>query len=783
MNSLPPATDSGTATVIDRLVEHLRTRDVTLDGQERPAAILWTDPTGEWRGAMDLLRTRLQELLTLGDYRPDTRAGPAIWLRCVVDRTLEEPRWPDDRAPIIYLPDVARQQFRAGEECPDSLKPIVELLYRGTLWHQPNGNDWTLMAFLTSSRALGLDIARDRATAEALLRALPEIALTPVAQLEGRHLQADDFDRMLTDDVVRDLLRWMGAPDETRDRFGANGWEAFRNRCREELDFDPGREADVVAGERLGRGEGPWGRLWERFAEAPSSYAGIAELLERSRPVDEMFLEPSRWPDLNEQDEAAVRQALADLSNTTHNDAGETLLRLEDEHGKRRDWVWARMGLSPMALVLKPLSRLAEVTRTSLGGNTPDELAQVYMDRGWQADAAAWEALSEVLTSDETLVSGVVRHLLKPWLEESARAFQSALGRAPLPGHDGDVSPIEAREDECLLFADGLRFDLGLRLAVRLETAGYRVNIQHRWAALPTVTATAKPAVTPVESQIRGESLGDNFEAVFEHSGKTVDARNLRTAMREAGYQILDSGVPDAPMSHPARGWVESGDIDTLGHKLHKRMARQIPEELERLVEHIKGLLAAGWKSVRVVTDHGWLLLPGGLPQVDLPKHLTESRWARCAVIQGDSTPDVPRVPWYWNTSQWFAAAPGICCFNKSPEYAHGGLSIQECLIPDLIVESAGEQGARASILSITWRGLRCFVEASFQGGAVIADLRLEQPGGESVVAMPKSVEGDGAVSLVLADDEYEGATLVLVLLDESSRILAQQPTRTGIDL
>ena len=49
-------------------------------------------------------------------------------------------------------------------------------------------------AFLTSRKTLDLDVAGDRATAEALLRALEEVALAPVAQLEGRHLEADDFE-------------------------------------------------------------------------------------------------------------------------------------------------------------------------------------------------------------------------------------------------------------------------------------------------------------------------------------------------------------------------------------------------------------------------------------------------------------------------------------------------------------------------------------------------------------------------------------------------------------
>ena len=193
--------------------------------------------------------------------------------------------------------------------------------------------------------------------------------------------------------------------------------------------------------------------------------------------------------------------------------------------------------------------------------------------------------------------------------------------------------------------------------------------------------------------------------------------------MQSRGYQVLTSNAIDWPKGEPARGWGETGDIDTLGHQLGSRIARQIPEELDRLTNRITELLDAGWQNIRVVTDHGWLLLPGGLPKVDLPKHLTETRWSRAAVIVGESAPDVMRVPWYWNSAQSFATPPGSACFNKSDEYAHGGLSIQECLIPDILVERVGGVAVSASIRSITWRGLRCYVEAQTSG--VWRDCRL----------------------------------------------------------
>jgi hypothetical protein len=434
-----------------------------------------------------------------------------------------------------------------------------------------------------------------------------------------------------------------------------------------------------------------------------------------------------------------------------------------------------------MAAVLEPLRRLADAVPRAIAGSSPKELASVYVDHGWKADAAALEAVARAPPADEHVVGSAVRHLLLPWTEESARVFQAVVEARGLPT-PGEQGRVQADEDGCLLFADGLRYDLGQRLAERLEGRGMRVTVRHRWAAAPTVTATAKPGVTPVANLVRGATLGEEFGATLAPNGLPADARNLRAAMQRQGYQILGSDSFDVPQSSPARGWVEAGEIDALGHKLGGRLARQLDEELERLCDRIASLLECGWKSVRVVTDHGWVLVPGGLPKVDLPKHLTASRWARCAVISGSAQPDVPRHPWTWNTAHSFAYAPGVACFNKTEEYAHGGLSLQECLTPDILVERIGAPTLHATIASVTWRGMRCFVEIASSSRGVLADLRLDQPLGPSVVAAAKPVEPDGSVSLVLAGDEHEQSSLVLVLLDDSGQILAQMATRVGVD-
>src|SRR5271157_1175824 len=120
-----------------------------------PAAVLWTDADSQWRPVVEHLHGLMPELLTLGEYAAETRTGPAIWLRCVIEAAVRADKfpdlaWPAGTVPVIYMPGVSRQTLRAVEECPDALKPLVELQYRGAVWTQKNGKDWTVRAFLLS---------------------------------------------------------------------------------------------------------------------------------------------------------------------------------------------------------------------------------------------------------------------------------------------------------------------------------------------------------------------------------------------------------------------------------------------------------------------------------------------------------------------------------------------------------------------------------------------------------------------------------------------------------
>lgn len=754
-----------------------------------PAAVLWTDTDGQWRPLVERLRGLMPELLTLGDYEAETRTGPMIWLRCAIEPAVRAERfpdltWPADTVPVIYMPGVSRQTLRAVEECPDALKPLVELQYRGTVWTQKNGKDWTIRAFLVSDDGgLGLDVAEDKLTLQAMQGALSQLAVTPAARLRSKRLEAEDFDRLMIGDTPRDLLLWLGDPDSTRGQWDEGKWSAFRNRCRQDYGFDPEADGEIVGGEKLGERKDAWYGVWERFAESPALYPGVVDLLRRAKPKGTLIFEKEPWPDENDSMEYELRAQVMKVGSMKPAEARQRLEQLEIEHGPRRKWVWARLGMCSLANALEHMALLAKRTTTTLGGFSADAMATLYAEGGYLADDGAMRALACVKTAEDTAaVQQAVRSVYLPWLEDTARHFQECVAAKPLPAV-AQQERVTADTGECILFADGLRFDIGQRLMAMAGERRLEASAGWRWASLPTVTATAKPAVSPVAGKLRGGRLEADFSPETADTGGGLSIDRFRRFLSAEGFQVLGPADAGDARSSNARGWTEYGQFDKLGHSLQAKLAERIEDQLDLLLERVQGLLEAGWRRVRVVTDHGWLLVPGGMPKAELPKYLAESRWSRCASIKDSSHVEVPVAGWSWNPQERFAYAPGVHCFVAGQEYAHGGVSLQECLVPVLVFASTGAPaGMVVTVSEVQWVGLRCRVSVQPTAEGLLADLRTKPNVPNSSITEPKALDADGKAALLIADESLEGTMASLVIVDASGRVVCKEATTVGGD-
>ncbi|MBM3873109.1 MAG: hypothetical protein FJ382_05130 [Verrucomicrobia bacterium] len=106
---------------------------------------------------------------------------------------------------------------------------------------------------------MGLDLTLDARTREAVQRALPSLINEPVAGLQGRRLEAEDFDRPVVGDPVRDVLMWMNDPAGCAQRWSGARWSTFRDVCRREFILDLAEAGAVL----LSGGYG-WDDVWRR---------------------------------------------------------------------------------------------------------------------------------------------------------------------------------------------------------------------------------------------------------------------------------------------------------------------------------------------------------------------------------------------------------------------------------------------------------------------------------------------------------------------------------------
>jgi hypothetical protein len=774
--------------VLDALLASLqKAADFNRDDVVPPAAILWPDEKQEWERLVPRLRTVVPHLLVFGPYDKANRTGPAIWLRCILAGKVTEITWAPGTVPIIYLPGVSRSTLRATEDCPNELKPLAELQYRGVFWSQVNARDWTISAFLqTEKGGLHLTVAKDQATATSIRRALEKLADVPVADLQAKsaagELTATYFDSLISDDLVDDLLSWLADPSGTRNRWEPGRWETLCSRCVADYGFDPARDGELVGAEKLGvQPRAVWKTAWKRFAAGPARYAGLEALLRKAKPQPGgamLFDRPEEyWPQDNEAEEAALRQALLDLAGEPVSQARSTLLDLEARHGPRREWVWARLNRSPLAQAVQHLATLAEVTANPLTGATTADLVKAYTDGGWKADAAVLDALAAVARpTDQEAVNTAVAHVYTPWLRDAAELFQRRVKDAPLPGREAPRLD-EVAPGTCVLFADGLRYDVAQKLVALLSGRVGAVQMRHQFVALPSVTPTAKPAVSPVAGRIKGTPAGEEFCPCVAADDKDLTPDRFRKLLADAGVQFLAANEAG---DSTGRAWTEFGNVDRTGHDEGTGLARRVPELLARLVLRVEALLAAGWQEVRVVTDHGWLLLPKGLPRSDLPKYLTATRWRRCAVVKPTATVDLPCFSWFWSDDVRIACPPGIDCFMTGEEYHHGGLSLQECVVPQLVIRPGGAATVSAKIESFKWSRFRCRVQVAGEFASCKVDLRDRAADPATSLVGAKAVARDGTAALVVADDSREGTATMLVLLDAIGNVIDKLPVTVG---
>jgi hypothetical protein len=747
----------------------------------KPEVILWLDPDNHWTDVIEVLQGELPQLLIYGDYAPSKKKGPSIWIKCMVAKMLPEANWPNGLIPIIYLPGFSKNDFRNVEEAGLNLQPLIEYQYTGVLFLQENGKEWTILAFLENPiNGLGLKVAKDSATKEALKKSLP-VTFQDADVFQGRSILDEDYlNNLLFPDLTPNILKWMCKGDVFLKQMDDVRREVFINLCKNQYEFDPDHRDIISISRKLGEQKGNWRYIWQMYANAPKKYPEIEEFLRSAKPDDlsvGVFAIPEEsWPQVNELAEDKLLSDLTKVASLHPKEATQKLISLEDANRKRIGWIWNELGKSPLVNSLYFLVEMAKICTNAFPISSIEELKEYYTSKGIHADQNMRKALASVKSEkDKKAIKSIIKVIYQPWLELITNQFQTLVTK------NADIFTKQLAKEEkesYILFVDAFRYELAEEFCKRLEKLKYKVDLFNGWSAIPSLTPTAKPNISPIVKSVSTVSEISEFRPQLIN-GKDLQTAAFREQLSANGFKYI-SNSNDIDSS--VKSWQEIGDIDTKGHEEQSDMVKRIDELFEQVLETIDVAFEKGVKRIKIVTDHGWLLMPGGLPKTQLNSGLAETRWGRCAIIKDGAKTDLLHLPWRWNPNIFIAYAPGINFFKMNEEYAHGGISIHECLVPEIIIENPNAQNIDTEFKEVKWVNLKCAIQTTNVPDGFKIDIRTKYNDSLTSVLDVSSKDKKiiGNMVTLLIDDAYEYQSATIVLLDESDRILNKKPTSIG---
>lgn len=742
-----------------------------------PKVVLWPDPDKQWQSIIHLLQADMPELLIWGEYDPEHKTGPAIWLKCMVSRTLPCADWEPALTPVIYLPGISKNDLKNLANADPLLAPLMEYQYTGTLWLHRNGKEWTVSAFLQNKEeGMGLNLAQDGNTRDAGIKVLSKIFQEAEIHYPS-HVNSDFLYQLLFENEKHSILEWMCNGDAFFQKMDIDKQQVFTSICKSRYGFIPNQKNIISIAEKLGMKAGNWGKVWDYYVLAPQRFPEVENLLESAKPTDMgngLFTIPEdSRPQINANMEEELRKEMHVMATLSYRQAIEKVSELNNRHEKRRYWVWASLGRANLAIALKYLQQVAALTTEPYNAGSVANIRAYYEESGYKIDYAAIKALAATKAEKEKqAVKSVLGEIYKPWLEKLTVKFQELVSLEHKVFTDIEIAE---GEPEFILFVDAFRYDIARQWADNMAKQHFRVSIETTWTPLPSLTATCKPFVSPVAGKISSDSLPLEFKPRTK-GNKELTTFQFEAELDSAGYAFPKS---ISEISRGQKTWMEIGKIDQYGHDEQADLAYRIQDLFDLIEEKVIDIMAAGFRKIKIVTDHGWLLVPGGMPRENLPIDHIETRWGRCAILKDGVPSNLMHFPWYWNPNVMIAYAPGISFFKANNEYAHGGISLQECLVPIITIESDSVSWQAVS-MDVKWTGLKCTLEIKGAQPGYKVEIRTKHTDEGSLISKTKEI-GDGErVSLFVENSDLENTAAFIVITDNRGVVVYKHQTIVG---
>lgn len=265
-----------------------------------------------------------------------------------------------------------------------------------------------------------------------------------------------------------------------------------------------------------------------------------------------------------------------------------------------------------------------------------------------------------------------------------------------------------------VLLIDALRYELGVGLEKRLRDQG-QVELGIACAPLPTVTPLGMAALLPAaEGKLRLARRQNRATVAYEGQPLSNVGQRIAVLSRLYGERMQDAKLRDV-----AKGTVtvpptvdllviRSSAADEAFENNPGAGFDQIRTTFRYLTRAVERLAEMGFRDVVILTDHGFALHPG-LQAGDVGEK-PSGDWVNVheRLLLGDGTAD--NNNWVLPADKLgirgdFAQAAGpraLVAYRAGETYLHGGASLQEAVVPYLLLRLEGAESEPHELPEIT---------------------------------------------------------------------------------
>lgn len=282
---------------------------------------------------------------------------------------------------------------------------------------------------------------------------------------------------------------------------------------------------------------------------------------------------------------------------------------------------------------------------------------------------------------------------------------------------------IQGEEKTAYILVDALRFEMGRELIEGLSD-GFEVELKPSLAILPTITEVGMVGLMPgaekgieIAEGARGKIIVRVGEFPLTSRAERIDYLEKQTGGKIATLKLSDlaklSKKRQEEIKHADWVVLTSQEIDRLGEGAEddSSVHQYMEDVLEKLRKAIRRLAVLGVKYFVLTADHGHLFgenLESGM-KIDPPGGYTVDLHPRVWIGRGGRADEtylrVPASRLGFAGDLEFAFPRGVAGFKVKGgvgAYLHGGISLQEMVIPLILAKAkprpTSEKGIRVEL-------------------------------------------------------------------------------------